>query len=218
MTKVLVVCAHQDDEVYTVGGTIAKFIAEGNNEVWVMFMTDSCSSQYDNYEEISKVKNEESIKVMNLFGHNTTFNKLPDMKLSLLSAPEINKPIEKAVQEYEPTIVLTHHYGDINSDHRATFEAVRIATRPSVAPFIKMLACFRGMPGSKDFTPNLYVDIDKYSNVKQEAIETYETEIRVFPNPRSVTNIQAIDEMNGAESNLLTAEAFEIIYQKGLVV
>jgi len=183
-----------------------------------MFMTDSCSSQYDNYEEISKVKNEESIKVMNLFGHNTTFNKLPDMKLSLLSAPEINKPIEKAVQEYEPTIVLTHHYGDINSDHRATFEAVRIATRPSVAPFIKMLACFRGMPGSKDFTPNLYVDIDKYSNVKQEAIETYETEIRVFPNPRSVTNIQAIDEMNGAESNLLTAEAFEIIYQKGLVV
>ena len=43
MNKILVVVAHADDEILGAGGTIARLAKE--NEIYVLIVTDSCSSQ-----------------------------------------------------------------------------------------------------------------------------------------------------------------------------
>ena len=43
--KILVIAAHPDDEVYGMGGTIARLSSEGN-EVHVLVVTDGCTAQY----------------------------------------------------------------------------------------------------------------------------------------------------------------------------
>lgn len=42
----------------------------------------------------------------------------------------INKEIEALLDKYEPAIIFTHHYGDINRDHQILFQAVLTAARP----------------------------------------------------------------------------------------
>ena len=43
---------------------------------------------------------------------------------------ELSKNILKIIKTHEPEIIFTHTYKDIHKDHRDTFEAVHIATRP----------------------------------------------------------------------------------------
>ena len=45
--KILVIAAHPDDEVYGMGGTIAK-LSEAGDEVHVLIVTDGCTAQYRN--------------------------------------------------------------------------------------------------------------------------------------------------------------------------
>ena len=61
MSKVLVVVAHPDDEVLGMGGTIAKYVDEGQ-DIYGHFLGDGVSSRYKSpskapQEEIEKRKN-----------------------------------------------------------------------------------------------------------------------------------------------------------------
>ena len=44
--KVLVIAAHPDDEVLGVGGTIAWYSNVLQHDVYVLMVTEGCSSQY----------------------------------------------------------------------------------------------------------------------------------------------------------------------------
>ena len=54
MKKILVVVAHPDDEVLGMGGSIARFAAEGK-EVHLLIVTDWSSSQYKASEELERI-------------------------------------------------------------------------------------------------------------------------------------------------------------------
>ena len=49
--KILVIAAHPDDEIYGMGGTIAK-LNQQKNEVYTLIITEGCSSQYKGKAEI----------------------------------------------------------------------------------------------------------------------------------------------------------------------
>src|SRR3990167_7215670 len=38
--------------------------------------------------------------------------------------------VEQAIEEHQPTVLITHHPADVNKDHRVIFEAVMAAARP----------------------------------------------------------------------------------------
>ena len=52
--KILVIAAHPDDEVYGMGGTIAK-LSEAGDEVHVLFVTDGCTAQYRNDPRLPQI-------------------------------------------------------------------------------------------------------------------------------------------------------------------
>ena len=61
------------------------------------------------------------------------------------------------------------------------------------------------------FMPNVFVDISDTLRIKIEAMETYKTEIRHFPHPRSPKAIEAVANSWGRVICVNAAEAFELI-------
>lgn len=58
---ILVIAAHPDDEVYGMGGTIAKMSALGH-EVFTLILTEGCSTQYRDKPYLIEKKKEEALK------------------------------------------------------------------------------------------------------------------------------------------------------------
>jgi len=103
---------------------------------------------------------------------------------------DIVKIVEKFINIYQPEIIYTHHSGDLNIDHRLTYQAVMTATRPMQDQCVKEIYTFE-IPSSTEwsfdysFKPNIFVDISDMIDLKLQALNCYESEMREFPHPRS---------------------------------
>ena len=223
MNKILVVAAHPDDEVLGMGGTIAKYASQGA-EVAVLIVTDGSTSQYhDNpkLQEILKNKQEETRNCCKTLGvQHIFYGNLPDMKLDVMPHIEINKVIETVVDNFQPTMVFTHFYGDVNKDHRMVHEATLVACRPTANQCVKKLFLYT-VPSSTEwnvqttenvFLPNWYEDISgDYAEKKYKAMEFYKTELREYPHPRSTQYLRIADSAEGNRVGLLVAESFMLL-------
>jgi LmbE family N-acetylglucosaminyl deacetylase len=58
------------------------------------------------------------------------FLQYPNLMLETVPLYKINKKMESLIEKYEPEMISTHYYGDLNRDHQITFEAVLTAARP----------------------------------------------------------------------------------------
>ena len=223
MDKILVIAAHPDDEVLGMGGTIAKFAAKGD-EVAVLIVTDGSTSQYRNdpkLQEILKEKKAETTNCAAVLGVKDVFyGELPDMKLDVTPHIEINRVIENAITDFQPSVVFTHFSGDVNKDHRMIYESTLVACRPVSEQCVKRLFLY-SVPSSTEwnvqtassaFLPNWYEDISGgFAEIKYKAMECYRTELRDYPHPRSIQYLKTADAAEGNRVGLLAAESFILL-------
>ena len=222
--KILVIAAHPDDEVLGCGGTIARLVKEGNT-VYTLILGEGITSRD---ETRNRRKREKEIKELRLqikrankiIGVRDTFVfDFPDNRFDTVALLDIVKTIEKVKIDVKPDIVFTHHRGDLNVDHRMTFEAVMTAFRPMEGENTKEIYSFE-IPSSTEwnapistnyFIPNYFVDISKTLELKIMAMKDYKSEIREYPHPRSPEAIKIYAKRWGIQAGLQAAEAFEII-------
>ena len=218
--KILIVVSHPDDEVLGCGGSIARFVKDGN-QVAVIFTHEGSTSRYDNknYKEARlKIKSREAmaIKVSKVlkfkilqFGQNQN---LDNRNFDILKN---TKNLIKLFNKFKPNIVFTHHPDDINEDHKYTFQTVINASRPVTKHIIEKILLME-IPSSTDwniksnFKPNFFVSIDKFFDKKLKAFKIYKSENKSFPHSRSLINLDAQSKYRGAQVGLAQAEAFEI--------
>lgn len=213
---VLVVAAHADDEALGCGGTIAKHINNGDS-VTVLFMTDGVSSR-DVESDEANIRVYASNKAMAVLGvkdiRQTCF---PDNKMDSIPLLDVVKEVEVVIADIQPNVVYTHFAHDLNVDHRVTHNAVITACRPQSWSSVKKILSFEVLsstewnsPSHPTFRPQYIVDISKYWNVKLEALECYQKEMRSFPHSRSFECIEALATLRGATNGVKKAEAFFI--------
>ena len=215
--KILVIAAHPDDEVLGCGGTLLKH-ATNNDKILLLFATDGESSRRSGSKKILYRKKQAS-KVAKIINAQTpVFLNFPDNQLDKINILKIAKIFANIVHRFKPDIIYTHHYNDLNIDHRLTFEATMIACRPLVESSVTEIYCFEilsstGWRGISNlaFKPNVYVDIKDYIRKKIDLMKIYEKEIRPSPHPRSVESINARAISRGSEVSLSYAESFELI-------
>lgn len=220
--KILVIAAHPDDEVLGCGGTIAKY-AKGN-EIYVVILGEGLSSRYSRRgeaeeKELLKLK-EQSKKVGKFLKvKENFFFDLPDNQFDTIPFLEIVKKVEGVIKKIKPVIIYTHHSGDLNIDHRLTFQAVLTAARPFEGCSVKEIYSFE-IPSSTEwsfqkingpFLPNVFEDLSPTITKKIKSMEMYKTEIRKFPHPRSGEAILVMAKRWGSVAGLKYAEAFELI-------
>jgi len=235
MSKILVVSAHPDDEIIGMGGTLKKLSKK--NSISVLFLADGVTARkksgYENvvtYEiskkEENKMKKEIEIRkthaknALNSIGVNKMkFLDLPDNELDLVPFLKIVKTIESEILSFKPEIIFTHHFNDLNIDHRLAYEAVLTASRPIFNSTVKSIFSFESVSSSDwkkpyKFNPNVYVDISSQLSDKLKALSFYKNEIRKFPHPRSKKTIESTAHRWGSLSGFHAAEAFELIMSR----
>ncbi len=217
--SVLVVAAHPDDEVLGCGGTIARHRQAGDL-VAVITMTDGLSSRDGGATpaEIEE-RRQAAVRANEILGViDLTLLSYPDNRMDTVALLDIVKDIEHAIERCKPTVIYTHHSGDVNIDHTCTHHAVIAACRPQPGRGIQRLLFFetpsstewRPPASSEVFAPNWFTDISETLDAKLKAAAAYGRELRDFPHPRSLAAIEHLARWRGATAGMAAAEAFAL--------
>ena len=216
MKTILVVAAHADDEALGCGGTIARHVSEGDS-VHLVLMADGVNSR-------SSVTNMDAEQRRNHALH--TAQKIlgissiecfgfPDNKMDSLPLLDIVKPLESVISKIQPSVIYTHHHGDLNVDHQLTHKAVMTACRPIPGSSVKEIYGFEVLSSTewttlqKDlFVPNLFIDISVELTTKMNAIDAYDAEMRSLPHSRSTAHVELLAKHRGYCVGVDAAEAF----------
>jgi LmbE family N-acetylglucosaminyl deacetylase len=219
--NVLVIAAHPDDEVLGCGGTIARRIKEGD-EVSVLILGEGVASRFKDKSSIECVNQTSQLLLGMMEAHSYLGIKqvqtmdFSDNQFDTIPLLNIVKAIEQVIAILKPECVYTHHYSDLNIDHAITHRATLTATRPIGNDSVKTVLTYE-VPSSTewsfryDFKPNVFVDITDTLETKVKAMESYGSETRKFPHPRSPESLRAIAFRWGTTVGVEAAEAFELI-------
>lgn len=213
--RVLVVAAHADDEVLGPGGTILRHVQAGD-EVSVLI---ACLGKHLSYDPDQTASlHAAATEVGELLSVRLAIGRLPDQALDLISLPDVVEVVDREIRAADAELVYTHHWGDINRDHRILCEATAVATRPYAAPGVRAVRCFE-TPSSTEwgtaaglppFVPNLFVDVSDTLDAKIHAFSRYQSEVRPAPHPRAPTALADRARYWGSVSGLDAAEPFVV--------
>lgn len=222
--KVLIIAAHPDDEVLGCGGTIIKHV-ENKSEVFVLILgegitgRDKTRDREKRYKDILSLREcaRKSSKIMGV-KQLITYD-FPDNRFDTVPLLDIIKVIETVKKQIKPSIVYTHHIGDLNIDHQIVCKATLTACRPMMKETVKRILSFEvpsstewAAPTRKDyFIPNIFVDVSSELNKKIQAMRAYRSEIRNFPHPRSTEAVRNTAKKWGVQVGMRAAEAFMLI-------
>ncbi len=215
--SIAVIAAHPDDEVLGCGGTIARMAVQGC-PVHILLVADGETSR-SNEGNIVDLEHRRCAaqKAGEILGCSSVeLLTLPDNRLDRLERLDIIKMVENFLDRYHPSIVFTHHVGDVNIDHQILHHAVVTACRPMPGKSIEELLFFevpsstewRPYGSAESFNPNWFTDISQTLEIKLRALRAYEAELREFPHPRSLRAVSALAEWRGATAGFMAAEAF----------
>ena len=223
---ILVVAAHPDDEVLGCGGTVARLSNEGHT-VYSAILGEGSTSRFRQGTQgkraaLNKLR-KSCEKAARILGIRKVFPyQLPDNRFDTVPMLDVIRIVEDLLLKLKPSMVYTHHSGDLNIDHAITSRAVLTAARPLKECTVRELYAFE-IPSSTEwsfgshqplFMPNTFMDIRQTLATKIQAMGAYESEVREFPHPRSPEALKATAEKWGATSGLCAAEAFCLVWSR----
>jgi N-acetylglucosamine malate deacetylase 1 len=222
--NILVVAAHPDDEVLGCGGTLCRHSEEGHH-VFVVYMAQGIMSRFQEKdigarnEAVGRLK-EDARKAADILGiEGTVFFDFPDNRMDHVDLLDVVRGVESCLDRFHPSIVYSHHEGDLNIDHSIVARAVITATRPQQEQTVEEVYAFEVLSSTEwafhqpdgVFSPNCFVGMEAYLDRKLEAMAAYQSEVRRFPSPRSLESIRYLARLRGSQAGLEAAEAFRLI-------
>ena len=171
--NILAVGAHWDDIELGCGLTLKRLADNGHK----IFSVVVCSSLYGKNEN-EGMSEEDALE----FGTNSfkiigaTYLATPKQPNSKLTYnKEIMIALEELARENKIDLIFTHWFGDVNTDHKATWEISRTAFR-NVKNFV-MYQSNSYNDHVNNFKPNLFFSFNKEQyNLKEKILSQYKNE------------------------------------------
>lgn len=225
--SVLVIAPHADDETLGMGGTIAKFAAQGK-KVKVAVVTGHGADPHPIWppELWEKIRSECRAAMQVLGCDEPLFRELPAACLDVLPAYEINKVIADLIDEVQPEEIYVPFAFDLHKDHGAIAYAVSVATRPytAAARKIRRVLAYETLSETHlappymapAFQPNIFVNISDTIEQKIEAMRAYASQIQPDNLPRSAAALRSLAHQRGTHIGVSAAEGFFLLgeYQR----
>lgn len=199
--------------------------AKGGDKVHVVILAEGITSRdqesnRENKENELSALGEAARRANEILGVKTVeLNDFPDNRMDSLARLEVIKVVEGFIDRFKPDIIYTHHAGDVNVDHRRVHEAVVTACRPKPGNqgvrtllFFEVASSTEWQPpvSAMPFTPDWFVDISTTLELKLQALQAYESEMRPWPHSRSIKALEHLARWRGATVGVEAAEAFEL--------
>ncbi|BAV65650.1 PIG-L deacetylase family protein [Sphingobium cloacae] len=217
--KALVIAPHPDDEVLGVGGTMARLARQGA-DVQVCILTRGDPPRFP-AGATERVRRESAVAHRNLSVTQTHFCDLPAAELDRVPHAEMNARIGAVIDRMRPDALFVPFVGDIHLDHQLAFISALVAARPRHGQSPGLILAYETLsetnwyaPGvTPAFVPNVFVDISETLEIKLEAFAAYESQVKAFPDERSIEALRALAKVRGASVFREAAEAFMLVRQ-----
>tara|TARA_R110000824_G_scaffold28179_1_gene94951 strand:- start:29 stop:706 length:678 start_codon:yes stop_codon:yes gene_type:complete len=201
--KILVIGAHADDPEVSMGGTIAKFVAEGH-EVRLLVCIIPCEDR--DGEKIEKAKKtrwqyqESSAMILG------TSTKVLDMDPYTFGLNRnLVKVLDREIVNFKPDCVFTQWDHDSHQDHKAVAHATFAATRKNNISVLMYEQLTLGGITPDSFKSHIYVDITDTIEKKIESVKCYE-----FLSDNDIEAIYSLARFRGNQIGVKYAECFEV--------
>jgi LmbE family N-acetylglucosaminyl deacetylase len=219
VSRVLVICAHPDDETLGAGGTILRHVAHGDEVHWAI-ATQAHEPLWDRATIERKAAEVELVAQEYGFASHVRLG-FPTTRLDELGRSGLIAAIADLAGRVQPEIVYVVHPGDIHGDHAEVFESTVVAFKAfrTRAVGLRRILAFETLsstdaapplPG-RVFVPNVYHDVGPWLERKLEIMALYASEAHDDPLPRGPSAIRALARLRGATVGIEHAEAFWLV-------
>jgi len=217
MNRILVIAPHPDDEVLGCGAQMKKYNELGA-EVFVLVLTRGTPKFYSD-DRINNVR-KEALDAHQILGvKKTFFEEFHAPVLDSYPLSEISGSIKKTIDKIRPEKVYIPHRGDIHNDHRIVYNAALVACRPVDKYSVKEIRTYETLSetewaapfGDEAFIPTIFSDVSGVFEAKLNAMSCFKSQLKAFPNPRSLENLEALAKQRGATVGYKRAEAFMLV-------
>lgn len=131
MEKVLVFSAHAADFVWRAGGTIAKYLENGDQVKLIIISlgvrgesNHLWKEEGQTYENVAAIRTKEASDAAKILGV-TDIEFWNEQDYPMRDTPELENRIYETIRRFRPTVILTHAKNDIlNPDHNLVHEMV----------------------------------------------------------------------------------------------
>lgn len=221
--RVLAVGAHPDDLEILAGGTLARYVREGNEVVMCHMTTGNAGSIVHAADELVQIRSREARRAAEIAGAEYAAIGLGDGTIDA-SSPEQKQLVVDLIREVRPAVIITHYPNDYMRDHNETcnlvwdcgflaalknFESSR-DYYPEFAPIYHMDTI-----GGLHFDPAEYVDVSDVMDVKIEMLSAHESQVGYHqdndpdkPLMNLVDNMKALTRLRGVQCGVAWAEGF----------
>ena len=220
--NVLTFFSHPDDETLAAGATMHKLKKNGCR-INVAIPGTGIHSRKNKENKVVRQKKltnlkKDTVKALSILGvkkGDIYFGKFSDNEFDKYPILNLIHWIEKIIEKVKPEAIFTHHRYCTNVDHRYCHEAAVVATRPGtnsrIPVFCGEVPSSTGYLKPAKWEPNYFVNISKKDlQSKILAMQTFESEARPDPHPRSPEVLKSLAKVRGSEAGYFFAEAFMV--------
>ena len=196
--NILAIGAHPDDIEYGCGGALCKLTGK-RNKIYFFVATEGEFGGESGTRIKEQKKAAKMLKVKEIFWGNFTDTKL-------VVGRELIGSIEKAIKVSNPDIIFVNYIEDSHQDHRALAEAAVVAARYS-----KKVLFYEDFT-SKNFEPDIFVDIEKVLKTKEKLLKYHKSQIeRDYPTGLDIMeSVRAVANFRGFQAKVKYAEGFTL--------
>ncbi len=175
--NILVCCAHSDDEIVGVGGTLLKYGNNANIFV-IIFSYGENSNPLLKKELVIEQRVSEAKMAEKALKAKTVFLGLQDgMMITKINNPNIIKKLARIIEDFKPSKIFTHSPSDFHTDHMGAYLITKRALNVSgikcglyLFDVWSILSIFRRNK------PKLYVDITSTFKKKLELLKSFKSQ------------------------------------------
>ncbi len=177
--KILVLCAHNDDQIIGCGGTFVKYVNEGKVVKTVVFSFGESSHPHYKPEIIKKERVKEAIESDKVLGGaKITFLGLKDAHFKQdIKEKNIKEKIIKIIRKEKPTKIFTHSDDDFHPDHNEVYFLVKeLVDEGKIHCDVYLFDVWNVIKLKKRNLPKMVVDISDTYKTKVKALQEHKTQ------------------------------------------
>lgn len=176
---ILVLCAHSDDQILGVGGTIAKYVEEGKRVIIAVFSYGEKANPWLKKEVTADIRVKESEKASKALGvEKTIFLGFDEGKfIEQSKEKKFENKLINLIKKYKPVKIFAHSSDDPHPDHNAQAKVIlELCEKTKYKGDLLSFDVWNPVKIHRGH-PKLYIDISSTFSKKTKALDLFESQL-----------------------------------------